>query len=65
MTEELGFENCMKYTLADINQGLGATKVAPLEESEKFSSLIPSPELTKCAPMKRRFETWEKRIFLA
>lgn len=65
VTEELGFENCMKYTLADVNQGLGATEVVPLVESEKFSSLIPSPELTKCAPMKRRFETWEKRILLA
>ena len=62
VTDEFGFETCLSYTIHDIQQNLDSTEWVPVEESDKFSTLIPSPELTKCAPMKKRFETWKESV---
>ena len=64
VSEELGFEACLSdgYEDETCMQETNKTELVPLEESERFSTLIPIPELTKCAPMKNRFEIWRKGI---
>ena len=63
VNEKIGFENCLNWqSISDLDQMNDQTKNLPPDDVGRLNDLIPSHNLSYCAPLKDRFETWEAGI---